>query len=79
MVASNTHPASHPYAVQWRGATGVLIGHHGTLSTHVRPDAAVRAAKRSRDAIRDFWLTSPAWFLWSVVDRRDGTVIQLIR
>lgn len=79
-MPANTHPASHPYAVVWRGAVGTLIGHSGTLSTHVREDLAVKAARRSRDAIRDLWpgIAAP-WFIWSVVDRRDGVVKQLIR
>lgn len=79
-MPSSTHPATHPYAAVWKGARGPLIGTSGTLSTHKHAEAAERAARRSRDALRFLWpgIAQP-WWIWSVVDRRDGTVKQLIR
>jgi hypothetical protein len=71
--------ATKPYAACWRGAVGILHGHQGVLSVHARPDLAVNSARRSRDAIRGLWGAYQPWFLWSVVDRRSGETIQLIR
>lgn len=70
--------ATHPFAVTWQGIVGVLIGHHGELSVHARPELALAAAVRWRASMRPLYGSYAPWYMWSIVDRRSGEIVRTI-
>lgn len=67
----------YPYVVRWRLMVPGFRDHWGELSAHKRPEAAIKAARRSRDAISIMWQGEGwPWFKWFVIDSRDGTVVR---
>ena len=70
--------ATHPYVAVWLGNVGPIRGRRGELSAHKRPDLAVRACKRQRDELRPLWGSHIPWFVYQVIDARDGRVVSFI-
>lgn len=77
-MAARQSVARNPYTVTWSGAIALLHGKHGVLSSHARPELAVKAAKRQRDALASLWGGSRPWFIYSIVDARTGAVLTTI-
>lgn len=72
------HVASQPFVVTWMGNVAPLRTNKGELSAHRTVNAATRAAKRQRDALRPMWGGSAPWFIYRIIDARDGSVVALI-
>lgn len=70
--------AEKPYAAIWRGRITPLIGQRGVLSVHARPDLAAKSARRQRDALQNLWGAQQPMFLYQIVDRRSGEVLDVI-
>lgn len=68
--------STSPYAVTWRGAIRSLAAQRGTLSCHKRLELANRAAKRQRDALLPLFGGRRPMFIFQVIDRRSGEVLQ---
>lgn len=70
--------ASRPYVVTWMGNVSTLANMHGELSSHRTPKLARQAAVRQRDALRPMWGGSAPWFIYRIIDGRDGSVVAFI-
>lgn len=70
--------ARSPYTVTWRGAIAILHSQHGVLSSHRRLDLAVAAARRQRDDLASLWGSGRSWFIYTIVDARNGDVLKTI-
>lgn len=70
--------STKPYAATWRGAVRSLASQRGTLSCHTRLDLAKKATKRQRDALYPVIGGGRPWFIFEVIDRRTGEVLDAI-
>lgn len=71
--------ASRPYAAVWVGNIPPLFGRQGVISTHKTPELAARRCRQTRDGHADFFRLGKAWFVYQVIDCRNGAIIQFIR
>lgn len=69
---------AHPYIVVWLGNVAPLTGMRGTLSAHSRVDLAVTAARKQRSALQSLWCGQAPWFVYQIIDARDGRVHRFI-
>ena len=69
---------TQPYVAIWLGNVSGLKGLRGELSAHRRPELAIKACKRQRDAIASLFGAFAPWFIYQVIDARDGRVVTCI-
>lgn len=70
---------TRPYTLIWLGNVAPLAGRRGELSSHTRLELAIQAGMRQSKALRDMWGSSAPWFVYQVIDARDGRVCKFIR